>query len=76
MKADRRTNASRNPSNTSNMLVVNIMTKAVETVAPTALVQTALRKIVDGQMGDLVVTEDGVPVGILTVHDLLKIVAK
>lgn len=64
------------PPKAANVCVANLMRKSVETVAPGLMVQAAVRKMLDANVSDLVVVEDGVPVGMLSTRDLLKIVAK
>ena len=65
-----------NPPKASSVSVGNVMRKAVETVAPGAVLQAALRKMTDTNISDLIVVEDGVPVGVLATRDLLKLVVK
>ncbi len=49
-----------------------VMTRAPLTVAPDALAAEALRRMNERKVTALFVTEDGRPVGILHVHDLLR----
>jgi len=63
------------PPRSGSMLVGNIMNRQVQTVAPNTMLQAAVRKMADSNISDLVVVEDGFPVGMLTTKDVLKIVA-
>jgi predicted transcriptional regulator len=64
------------PSKGSIAKVSDMMMKTVQTIEPGALLQQAVRKMADANVSDLIVVEDGIPVGILTTKDVLKQIAK
>ena len=52
--------------------VIDVMTKAPKIIGPSALAAEALRIMNTNQVTCLFVVEDGAPVGILHIHDLLR----
>lgn len=59
------------------MKVRDIMTTQLVTVAPSTTVADAARKMRDADIGDVLVTDDGRPVGILTDRDIaVRVVAE
>ncbi|MFB6089912.1 MAG: CBS domain-containing protein [Halobellus sp.] len=59
-----------------DIFVARVMSSPVHTVSPDALVEDAARKMLDEEIGSVVVVEEGQPVGILTNTDFVKIVAE
>jgi predicted transcriptional regulator len=72
----RRDYGKKRKSDASTLSIRNVMKKAVETVEATAPVQQAVRRMAQSNISDLVVIEGGVPVGMLTTKDILKVLAK
>jgi CBS domain-containing membrane protein len=60
----------------ANLLVKEVMTNRVETVAPDTLAADAARRMMDLKIGCLVVVKDDRIVGILTETDFVRQVAK
>lgn len=59
------------------MKVRDIMTTQLVTVAPSATVADAARKMRDADIGNVLVTDDGRPVGIITDRDIaVRVVAE
>lgn len=54
------------------LLVKEVMTNGVETIAPDAPLSEAARRMAEHKIGSLVVVEDGRPVGILTEGDFVR----
>lgn len=52
------------------------MSKRVQTIKPESLLRDALKKMVKGNIGSVVVVEAKKPVGIITERDVLRSVAK
>ena len=57
-----------------NITVDKIMTAPVITISPEDTLAEAVRKMLERRIHRVVVAEDGVPVGIVSRHDLLKLV--
>jgi len=57
-----------------NITVDKIMTSPVITISPEDTLAEAVRKMLERRIHRVVVAEDGVPVGIVSRHDLLKLV--
>jgi len=61
---------------TPSDLLGQIMTRNVQTVAPSDSLKDALEKMLSKDIGNVVVVEKDVPVGIVTERDILRRVAK
>ncbi|OFX07802.1 MAG: D-arabinose 5-phosphate [Alphaproteobacteria bacterium RIFOXYD12_FULL_60_8] len=59
-------------ANLLDRTVIDVMTKAPKIIGPSALAAEALRIMNTNQVTCLFVVEDGAPVGILHIHDLLR----
>ncbi|WP_049985625.1 CBS domain-containing protein [Halobellus rufus] len=59
-----------------DIFVARVMSSPVHTVSPDTLVEEAAQKMLDGEIGSVVVVDDGQLVGILTNTDFVKIVAE
>jgi len=59
-----------------DIFVARVMSSPVHTVAPDTLVEDAARKMLDEEIGSVVVVDEGRPVGILTNTDFVQIVAE
>jgi CBS domain-containing protein len=57
-----------------NITVDKIMTSPVITISPEDTLAEAVRKMLERRIHRVVAAEDGVPVGIVSRHDLLKLV--
>ena len=57
-----------------NITVNKIMTSPVITISPEDTLAEAVRRMLERRIHRVVVAEDGVPVGIVSRHDLLKLV--
>jgi CBS domain-containing protein len=57
------------------MNVRDIMNKSLITVEKDNTIRLAIKKMVHGEFGSVVVTENGKPIGILTERDILKSIA-
>lgn len=56
-----------------NQIARNVMTEAPKTIAPDTLVGTTLEMLTSQSITALFVVDDGLPVGIVHIHDLLRI---
>ena len=59
-----------------DIFVARVMSSPVHTVSPDTLVEEAAQKMLDAEIGSVVVVDDGQLVGILTNTDFVKIVAE
>ena len=59
-----------------DIFVARVMSSPVHTVSPDTLVEEAAQKMLDAEIGSVVVVGDGQLVGILTNTDFVKIVAE
>ena len=59
-----------------DIFVARVMSSPVHTVSPDTLVEEAAQRMLDEEIGSVVVVEDGRLVGILTNTDFVKIVAE
>jgi CBS domain-containing protein len=59
-----------------DIFVARVMSSPVQTVTPDTLVEDAAKKMLDEEIGSVVVVDDGHPVGILTNTDFVRIVAE
>ena len=59
-----------------DIFAARVMSSPVYTVSPDALVEDAARKMLDAEIGSVVVVDDGRLAGILTSTDFVKIVAE
>ena len=57
------------------MNVRDVMNKSLITVEKDDTIRLAIKKMVHGEFGAVVVTENGKPIGILTERDILKSIA-
>ena len=57
------------------MNVRDVMNKSLITVEKNDTIRLAIKKMVHGEFGAVVVTENGKPIGILTERDILKSIA-
>ncbi|MDQ2055381.1 CBS domain-containing protein [Halobellus sp. H-GB7] len=59
-----------------DIFVARVMSSPVHTVSPDTLVEEVAQKMLDAEIGSVVVVDDGQLVGILTNTDFVKIVAE
>ncbi|SDX77234.1 CBS domain-containing protein [Halobellus clavatus] len=59
-----------------DIFVARVMSSPVQTVTPDTLVEDAAKKMLDEEIGSVVVVDDGHLVGILTNTDFVRIVAE
>lgn len=70
------THHSHNDSVSEALTIESVATSEVPTVAPHNDLRIAIALISHGEVGSVVAVEDGVPVGIMTERDIVKLIPK